>query len=88
MLYGMVFLQTTPFIGESISLIGLTAIVLGGMGSIGGALVGGFLVALIQTFSIALGGSGYRDAIVFLLLFIVLLVRPQGLFGQPEQTRA
>lgn len=88
MLYGFVFLQTTPFVGESIALLGLSAIVLGGMGSIQGALVGGFLVALIQTFSVAFGSSDYRDAIVFFLLFVVLLVRPQGLFGQPEQTRA
>lgn len=87
-LYGMTFLVTTPFIGENIALIGLTAIVLGGLGSIQGALVGGFIVALIQTYSIAFGGSSYRDAIVFVLLFIMLLIRPQGLFGQPEQKRA
>jgi len=87
-LYGMTFLVTTPFIGENIALIGLTAIVLGGLGSIQGALVGGFLVALIQTYSVAFGGSSYRDAIVFVLLFIMLLIRPQGLFGQPEQKRA
>lgn len=88
MLYGMVFLNVTPFIGENIALIGLTAIVLGGLGSIQGAVLGGFIVAGLQTFSTALGGSSYRDAIVFTLLFLVLLIRPQGLLGQPEQTRA
>lgn len=88
MLYGITFLNITPFIGENIALIGLTAIVLGGMGSIQGAVLGGLIVAGLQTASTALGGSSYRDAIVFLLLFFVLLVRPQGLLGQPENTRA
>lgn len=88
MLYGITFLQVTPFIGEAISLVGLTAIVLGGLGSISGAVLGGFAIATIQTFSVALGGSGYRNAIVFILLFLVLLVRPQGFLGQAEQNRA
>lgn len=88
LLYGLTFTRVTPFMGQDIALIGLTAIVLGGMGSIQGAVLGGFLVALIQTFSIAIGSSSYRDAIVFAILFLILLVRPQGLLGQPEQNRA
>jgi branched-chain amino acid transport system permease protein len=88
LLYGLAFTRVTPFIGQDIALVGLTALVLGGLGSIPGAVVGGFLVALFQTFSIAIGGSSYRDAVVFILLFVILLVRPQGLLGQPEQSRA
>jgi branched-chain amino acid transport system permease protein len=88
MLFGLAYQQVTPFIGDTVSLIGLTAIVLGGLGSIQGAVLGGFIVAAIQTFSTAAGGSSYRDAIVFSLLFLVLLLRPQGLLGQPEQNRA
>ncbi len=88
MFYGLVYTNVDPFIGQDVALIGLTAIVLGGMGSIQGAVLGGFLVAAIQTLSTAIGGSDYRDAIVFLLLFLLLLVRPQGLLGQPEATRA
>lgn len=88
LLYGLSFTRVTPFMGQDIALIGLTAIVLGGMGSIPGAVLGGFLVAIFQTLSIALGGSSYRDAIVFIVLFVILLVRPQGLLGQPEQNRA
>jgi branched-chain amino acid transport system permease protein len=88
LLYGLSFTRVTPFMGQDIALLGLTAIVLGGMGSIQGAVLGGFLVALFQTLSIALGSSNYRDAIVFILLFLILLVRPQGLLGQPEQNRA
>ena len=88
LLYGLSFTRVTPFMGQDIALLGLTAIVLGGMGSIQGAVLGGFLVAIFQTLSIALGSSNYRDAIVFILLFLILLVRPQGLLGQPEQNRA
>lgn len=88
LLYGLSFTRVTPFMGQEIALIGLTAIVLGGMGSIPGAVLGGFLVAIFQTLSIALGSSNYRDAIVFIVLFLILLVRPQGLLGQPDQNRA
>ena len=51
-------------------------------------MIGGFLVAIFQTFSIVVGGSSYRDAVVFILFFLILLLRPQGLLGQPEQSRA
>ncbi len=88
LLYGLAFTRVTPFVGQDIALVGLTAIVLGGMGSIPGAVIGGFLVAIFQTFSIVIGGSSYRDAVVFIILFLILLVRPQGLLGQPEQSRA
>lgn len=87
-LYGLAYNAMTPFIGEQIALKGLTVIVLGGMGSIQGAVIGGFVVAALEVFSIALGGSTYRDAIVFALLFLILLVRPQGLVGQKLSTRA
>ncbi|MBK8024130.1 MAG: branched-chain amino acid ABC transporter permease [Chloroflexi bacterium] len=87
-LYGLAFNSMTPFIGDAIALKGLTVIVLGGLGNIQGALVGGFVVAGLEVFSIAAGGSNYRDAIVFTLLFLILLFRPQGLMGRKEITRA
>jgi branched-chain amino acid transport system permease protein len=88
MLYGLAFNSMTPFMGDSVALKGLTVIVLGGLGSIEGAVVGGFLVAGIEVFSVALGRSDIRDAFVFLLLFLILLVRPQGLLGQAAEDRA
>jgi branched-chain amino acid transport system permease protein len=88
MMYGLAFNSMTPFIGESVALKGLTVIVLGGLGSIEGAVIGGFLVAGIEVFSVALGRSDLRDAFVFLLLFLILLVRPQGLLGQQIEDRA
>ncbi len=87
-LFGLLFASVRPDMGARIEIIGLTVIIVGGMGSIMGAIVGGFLIGLIQTFSVALVASSFRDAIVFLLLLIVLLVRPSGIFGRAAATRA
>lgn len=87
LLYGLAFTRVTPYMGQDIALVGLTALVLGGLGSIPGAVLGGFLVAIFQTFSIVVGGSSYRNALVFILFFLILLLRPQGLLGQREQSR-
>ena len=88
MLYALSYNSITPFIGDSISLKGLTVIVLGGMGNIAGAVLGGFIIAGLEVFSIAVGGSNYRDALTFFLLFLILVVRPQGLLGSEAATRA
>ncbi|MBZ0277633.1 MAG: branched-chain amino acid ABC transporter permease [Anaerolineae bacterium] len=87
-LYGLAYNSMTPFMGDQVALKGLTVIVLGGIGNIQGAVIGGFVVAALEVFSIAVGSSNYRDAFVFTLLFLILLFRPQGLVGQKEQTRA
>jgi branched-chain amino acid transport system permease protein len=87
-LFGLAYNSMTPFMGNDVSLKGLTVIVLGGLGSIQGAVLGGFVVAALEVLSIAAGGSNYRDAIVFTLLFLILLVRPQGLIGQRDASRA
>ncbi len=87
-LFGLAYNSMTPFMGDSVALKGLTVIVLGGLGNIQGAVAGGFLVAALEVFSIAAGGSNYREAFVFSLLFLILLFRPQGLMGQAAQTRA
>jgi branched-chain amino acid transport system permease protein len=88
MLYGLIFINVEPFMGDSVSLVGLVAIVLGGLGSINGAVLGGFIVAALQTFSVAVGGGSYRNTVIFILLFIVLVVRPEGLMGTKRQDRA
>ncbi len=87
-LFGLAYNSMTPFMGDPVALKGLTVIVLGGLGNITGAVVGGFLVAALEVFSIAAGGSNYRDAFVFTLLFLILLFRPQGLLGQASVNRA
>jgi branched-chain amino acid transport system permease protein len=87
-LFGLAYNSMTPFMGDQVALKGLTVIVLGGLGNIQGAVVGGFVVAFLEVFSIAAGGSNYREAIVFSLLFLMLLFRPQGLVGEAQQNRA
>jgi branched-chain amino acid transport system permease protein len=87
-LFGLLFTSVRPDMGTRIEIIGLTVIIVGGMGSITGAVVGGFLIGLIQTFSVAVVASNFRDAIVFFLLLIVLMVRPSGIFGRSAATRA
>ena len=47
-----------------------------------GAMAGGLILGLAETFLVAYGDSGYRDAIAFIIIIIILLVRPQGIFGK------
>lgn len=80
-----VFLPST---GSELTLKGLTVIVLGGLGSIRGAVLGGYLVAAIEVYMVAATDyGGLADAVVFLLFFLVLMFRPQGILGQPLQDR-
>ena len=88
MLYALSYNSITPFIGDAVSLKGLTVIVLGGMGNVAGAVLGGFIVAALEVFSITLGGSNYRDALTFFLLFLILVVARKGLLGSSASTRA
>ena len=67
--------------GSAIELKGLAVIIVGGMGSLPGALVGGLALGLAEVFAVQYIGSSWRDLIAFGLLFLILLVRPQGLFG-------
>ena len=61
---------------------------LGGLGNIQGAVLGGFLLALTEVLSVAYISSDFRDAIAFTVLFIVLLVKPTGLLGTATQKKA
>ncbi len=79
-LLGPLFL-VFPGMGDLPLLKGLTAIVLGGAGSVGGAVLGGLLIGILEAESTLVAPTEYRDFIVFGLLVAVLLIRPQGLFG-------
>ncbi|MEH2061035.1 MAG: branched-chain amino acid ABC transporter permease [Nostoc sp.] len=70
-----------PYFGIAFGLRGLAVIVLGGLGSIPGAVLGGLLIGLVEAF-VPAEYSGYKDAVAFAILFIMLLVRPQGLLGR------
>lgn len=77
-----------PHMGQPMLHKGIAVVILGGMGDIRGALLGGFFLGFAEVFSVAYIGSTMRDAVAFGLLFIVLLLRPEGLFGQAAQRRA
>jgi branched-chain amino acid transport system permease protein len=70
-----------PYFGIAFGLRGLAVIVLGGLGSIPGAVLGGLLIGVIEAL-VPADYSGYKDAVAFGILFIMLLVRPQGLLGR------
>ena len=67
--------------GFNIELKGLAVIIVGGMGSLKGAMIGGIALGLAEVFAVQYVGSSWRDVVAFGLLFTVLLLRPQGLFG-------
>ena len=71
-----------PFSGSLPGLKCFVAAVLGGIGSIPGAVIGGFVLGLGETALVALGYSTFSDAFTFILLIIMLLIRPTGLFGE------
>jgi branched-chain amino acid transport system permease protein len=81
-LFGVALGDISPYIGrDNVEVRGLAIIVLGGMGSIPGAVFGGYLLALIELLAfLTLGGSA-KDGVAFAALFAMLIVRPQGLFG-------
>lgn len=77
-----------PHMGQPMLHKGIAVVILGGMGDIRGALLGGFFLGFAEVFSVAYIGSNMRDAVAFGLLFAILLLRPQGLLGQAAQRRA
>jgi branched-chain amino acid transport system permease protein len=76
-----------PGMGQPMLHKGIAVVILGGMGDIRGALLGGFFLGFAEVFSVAYIGSTVRDAVAFGLLFAILLLRPQGLFGHATQRR-
>ena len=75
-----------PEVGQLI-LRGLLGAVIGGFTSIPGAIVGGLAVGLLETYSGVLVGSAFKNLVPFVLLMVLLVFRPQGLFGAPEVKR-
>jgi branched-chain amino acid transport system permease protein len=80
-LTGVVFTRIWHTMGFTAGLKGFTAAVVGGIGSIPGAMLGGLLLGLLETFAVGFVSATYRDAIAFVVLVIVLLIRPLGLLG-------
>ncbi len=72
----------TPLAGVEISLIAFIILVIGGMGSLWGCIIGGLIIGIVQSFGAAYISSGYKDIFGFIILILVLFIRPSGLFGR------
>src|SRR5690349_22247358 len=85
-MFALVFGQIYHFMGFLAGLKGFTAAVIGGIGSIPGAMLGGIVLGLAESYATGYlpQGSTFHDLYVFLLLIIVMIVRPSGLLGTPE----
>lgn len=95
--YGLKFGSTVFSVGFNIGLIAFTAAVLGGIGNIGGAMLGGLVIGIVQSYSTLIpnsldpathglglphGGEAWGPAIIFAILILILVFRPSGLLGQ------
>lgn len=81
-LFGVALSDISPYIGrDNVEVRGLAIIVLGGMGSIPGAVIGGYLLGLVEVLAVVTLGSNARGGVAFAALFLMLVLRPQGLFG-------
>ncbi len=72
------------YAGTMLGLKGFTAAILGGLGSASGAVVGGLLLGVLETIVAGVFPSGYKSAVAFVILILVLLIRPEGLLGRSE----
>ena len=81
-IYGCAYSLITPYIGLMLGIKAFIAAVLGGIGSVPGAMVGGLMLGVAESLTIAYISSDFSDAVVFGILILVLLVKPAGLFGK------
>ncbi len=87
-LIGLNFNAIQPYMGEQMMLRGFVVIIVGGLGDIGGALVAGLLLGVLEVMTAGYVASGLKEAVPFLVLVAVLWTRPAGLFGRAVTRRA
>ena len=88
----MLYPQVQPFMGVTVGLKAFVAAVLGGIGNIPGAALGGLIIGVVETMVVAYSSqigisSGYRDAVAFVILILILLFKPSGLLGKVEREK-
>jgi branched-chain amino acid transport system permease protein len=79
-LVGLNFSAISPYMGIDMGIKGMAVMLVGGLGSIYGAMMGGLILGMIEVLSVAYFDSAYRDAFTFGLMILILIVRPSGLF--------
>ncbi|MDF2952106.1 MAG: inner-rane translocator [Anaerocolumna sp.] len=83
-LVGSYYQTIDTTMGFSVGMKTFAAAVLGGVGSLPGAMIGGLIVGIAETLGASYLSSGYRDAIAFIILIMVLLIKPSGIFGKQK----
>jgi branched-chain amino acid transport system permease protein len=86
-LWGLSYSKIDPLMGIMPGLKAFVAAVLGGIGNVPGAVVGGLVIGIVDAFVGGSAWSTYRDGIAFVILILILLFRPQGLFGKYEKEK-
>lgn len=86
-LVGMYFNSIHPYMGVTVGLKAFCAAVLGGIGSIPGAMLGGIFLGVAEVMGVAAGFGTYKEAIAFAMLILVLLIKPTGILGVPIQRK-
>ncbi len=86
-LYLCAYPQASPTMGSMLGIKAFVAAVLGGIGSIPGAMIGGFVIGVLEALVAAAGFSMWKDAAVFLILIIVLVFKPTGILGKKIQEK-
>lgn len=82
MLIGLAYSALIPTMGLTLGFKGLAVLILGGVGSIPGAMISGLILGMAEVLSVAYADSSWRDAVAFGMIILILLIRPQGLFGK------
>ncbi len=86
-LVGLLFTQVDYYVGFQAGLKGFTAAVLGGIGNIYGAMLGGIILGLADSLAVTFLPSAYKDVVAFAILIAVLIIRPWGLMGEKIQEK-
>jgi branched-chain amino acid transport system permease protein len=86
-LVGLAYNSVHPFIGVQMGIKGLVVMLLGGLGNVPGAMVGGLVLGILEVLGVAYFASSYRDAFAFGAVMLMLLMRPEGLLGLRLQRR-
>lgn len=82
-MFSLSYLQVSPFMGEGVGFKGIAAMIIGGMGSVWGAVIGGLIIGVIEVGSIWAFGADTVNIAVYGSLLALLILRPDGLFGKP-----
>jgi branched-chain amino acid transport system permease protein len=86
-LYAAQYPSIEPLMGITVGMKAFVAAVLGGIGSIPGAALGGLILGILETMVIGYGSAGYCDAVAFAILILILVVKPAGLLGKPMREK-